>query len=260
MKNISNDIIGNLLVLRFHKKIPFFIKKFYAKRFIDNKITTILEKVDNIEGKYRIPKLKHLAGERTFETMYKENGCIFKLDISKTYFSSRLSNERNVISEEVVKICKKNKKNKILVMFAGIAPYPIVIAKKLALKKYEFEIYSNELNKDAYFYAEINVKLNKVQDNFHFINGNANNLDSQKIGKFDIILMPRPNLKDTFLKTAISLSKRGTTIFYHGFGTKEDVLNEIKRDTKDKIQKISIRKAGDIAPHKYRWQAVFKVK
>ncbi len=260
MKNISNDIIGNILILRFHKKTLLFFKKIYAKKFIDGKITTVLEKLDNIEGKYRIPKLKHLVGEKTFETIYKENGCIFKLDISKTYFSSRLSNERNVISEEVVKICNKSKNNRILVMFAGIAPYPIVIAKKLTLKKYKFEMYSNELNKDANFYANINVKLNKVGKNFNFVNGDASRLDPKKIGKFDIIIMPRPNLKNTFLKTAISLSKRGTTIFYHGFGTKENVLNEIKKDTMGKIQKISIRKAGDIAPHKYRWQAMFKVK
>ena len=50
--------------------------------------------------------------------------------------------------------------------------------------------------------------------------------------------MPRPNLKDTFLKSALKLSKKGTTIFYHGFGTKEEVLSEIKKDTKNKIGKI----------------------
>ena len=71
--------------------------------------------------------------------------------------------------------------------------------------------------------------------------------------------MPRPNLKDTFLKTALKLSKKGTIIFYHGFGTKESVLEEIKKDTKGKIGKIKIRKAGDIGPYIYRWQAQFKV-
>lgn len=72
--------------------------------------------------------------------------------------------------------------------------------------------------------------------------------------------MPRPNLKDTFLKTALKLSKKGTTIFYHGFGTKEEVLNEIRKDTKGKIGKVKIRKAGDIGPYVFRWQAIFKVK
>ena len=72
--------------------------------------------------------------------------------------------------------------------------------------------------------------------------------------------MPRPNLKETFLPTALKFSKKGTTIFYHGFGTKEKVLNEIKKDTKGKTEKINIRKAGDIGPYKFRWQAQFKIK
>jgi len=67
-------------------------------------------------------------------------------------------------------------------------------------------------------------------------------------------------LSDTFLKTALKLSKKGTTIFYHGFGTKQKVLNEIKENAKNKIGKINIRKAGDIKPYEYRWQAQFKVK
>ena len=72
--------------------------------------------------------------------------------------------------------------------------------------------------------------------------------------------MPRPNLEDTFLPHALKLSKKGTTIFYHGFGTKEEVLSEIKKDTNGKMGKIKIRKAGDIGPYKFRWQAQFKIK
>jgi len=262
MKNISNDTIGNILILRFHKKIPKLLKKIYAKK-ISKKyktITTVLEKIDNISGELRIPTLKYLFGEKTFETSYKENDCIFKFNVSQTYFSPRLSNERNIISEEVLKLCKKNKKTRILVLFAGVAPYPIVIAKKLKRNKLNFELYSNELNSKANIYAERNIKLNKVENNFHFANGDANKLDPKKIGKFNIIIMPRPNIENTFLKTAIRLSKKGTTIFYHGFGEKDKVLEEIKRDTKNKIGKINIRKAGDIAPNKYRWQAIFKIK
>ncbi len=262
MKNVSNDLVGNVLILRFHKFHFNFTKKCFAKKMMKqtNNITTVLEKTDNITGELRIPKLKYLIGEKTFETSYRENGCTFNFDLSKTYFSPRLSNERNVISDMVVKLCKKNKTNRILIMFAGVCPYPIVIAKKLKKMNFKYEIFSNELNKEANIYAAKNVRINKVQDNFTFVNGDAKKLSSNKIGKFDIILMPRPNLDNTFLDTAIKLSKNGTTIFYHGFGTKEKVLDEIKKNTKGKIGKIQIRKAGDIAPHKYRWQAIFKTK
>jgi len=190
-------------------------------------------------------------------------------------------------------------------MFAGVAPYPIVIAKKLKHAGIKAKIISNELNANANKYTEKNIALNKLSDYIQIVDGDARDLpkklknknvlnfmdsknspqiyyqvhnipersyanmgwaggelDYKKIPKspkFDIILMPRPQLKETFLKTALALSKKGTTIFYHGFGTKEEVLNEIKKDAGKKIGKIKIRKAGDISPHRYRWQAEFKV-
>jgi len=176
-----------------------------------------------------------------------------------------------------------------------VAPYPITIAKRLKEKGKQAIIISNELNKKANIEAERSIRLNKLEKYISVIGGDAKKLPEKLTGaewvgeilnkniersstkrvglsaakfrvgqnrkpKFDIILMPRPNLKDTFLKTALKLSKKGTTIFYHGFGTKEEVLEEIKRDTKNKIGEIKIRKAGDIGPGRWRWQAVFRVK
>jgi tRNA G37 N-methylase Trm5 len=145
-------------------------------------------------------------------------------------------------------------------MFAGISPYPIVIAKKLKEAKKSATIYSNELNKQASISAKQNIALNKLQKSIILIPGDAKKLPSKLKHKFDIILMPRPNLKETFLPSALKLSKKGTTIFYHGFGTKETVLQEIRKATKNKIGRIKIRKAGDIGPYLFRWQAQFKIK
>ena len=145
-------------------------------------------------------------------------------------------------------------------MFAGISPYPIIIANKIKQAKKQAKIISNELNKKANKESEKNIVLNKLQNYITLVNGDARNLPNKIKDKFDIILMPRPNLKETFLKNALKLSKKGTTIFYHGFGIKKSVLEEIKKDTKNKIGKIKIRKAGDIGPYEFRWQAQFKVK
>ncbi len=262
MKGVSQDIIGNIAILRFRKWKFLFVKKYLAWQFMKtNKgLQTVLEKIGDVSGELRIAKVRHLIGDKTFETIYKENGCSFQFNVAETYFSPRLSNERKIISDEVLKLCSKRKKTKILVMFAGVAPYPVVIAKKLKRAGCNFEIFSNELNARANEYAKKNVRLNKLKDFITFIDGDARKISPKKYGKFDIILMPRPNLEDSFLKSALKLSKKGTSIFYHGFGKKEEVLDEIKKDTKNKIGRIQIRKAGDIAPHKYRWQAMFKVK
>jgi tRNA (guanine37-N1)-methyltransferase len=258
MKKIPQDIVGNIAILKFKKSTPWIIKKIKAYKFLkqNKNITTVVEKTGKFSGQLRIPTTKYLAGEKTTIAHYKENNCQFKFDINKTYFSPRLSNERKVIADQITKLTKPN--YKILVMFAGIAPYPITIAKKLKKMKKKFHIYSNELNKEANKSAKQNININKLQKQITLLQGDVNKIKSKD--KFDIILMPRPNLKDTFLKTALKFSKKGTVIFYHGFGTKESVLTEIKKDAGNKIEKITIRKAGDIGPYVFRWQAIFKVK
>lgn len=264
MKKIPQDIIGDIAILKFPKKTLWIIKKLKARKFLKENpsVKTVLEKTEKISGILRIPKTKYLSGIKTYEANYKENNCIFKFNVNETYFSPRLSNERKVITDEVIKILKKypkSKEIKILVMFAGISPYPIVIAKKIKENKINAKIISNELNEKANEYSKKNIHLNKLQDYITLIPGNAKSIPNKTKNKFDIILMPRPNLKETFIDTALKLSKKGTSIFYHGFGTKESVINEIKKDSKNKIGKITIRKAGDIGPYIHRWQAIFKV-
>jgi tRNA G37 N-methylase Trm5 len=46
---------------------------------------------------------KYIAGEKTKEVLYKENGCVFRFNIDSVYFSSRLSNERKEVSSFVKK-------------------------------------------------------------------------------------------------------------------------------------------------------------
>jgi tRNA (guanine37-N1)-methyltransferase len=256
--NSGLDQIGTIGIINFHKSYFILRKYLYAKKLLkqNKNLKTIVEKRGQVSGKLRIFKTKHLAGEKTKTTTHKENGCLFYMDVDKTYFSPRLANERKIISKEVLKLAKKKKNPKILVTFAGVGPYPITIAKLLKKNNIKAKIYSNEMNKQANKFAEKNLRLNKLQNEMIFINGDAKKIKTKE--KFDIILMPRPNIEDTFLKTALKLGKKGTTIFYHGFGTKDSVLKEIKKDGKEKIGKIKIRKAGDIAPFKFRWQAVFK--
>ena len=113
------DIIGNIAILgedATKKQAQELIKK-------HKNIKTVLKKADIHKGKYRTQKLKYLAGIKTKETTYKENNCIFKLDVEKCYFSQRSSNERLRIKNLV----KPNEK--ILIMFSGINPFGAVIAK-----------------------------------------------------------------------------------------------------------------------------------
>jgi len=251
----SFDIIGNIAILKFRDKETKAQKIKIAKNLLKKHktITTVLEKSDKVRGRLRTIKTKHLAGKKTTLATYRENNCIFKFDIEKTYFSPRLSNERKEIAQQI------KKTDTVLVMFAGVAPYSIVIA-KLAKPKI---VYSNEINRLASKYAEQNIRLNRTF-NVEIIQGDIKRITPKlKKIKFDRIVMPRPQLKDTFLAQAFKLIKKQGTINYYGFGKDhEEILKQIEeqaKKAKKKIKILNVKKAGDIAPYKYRWRVDLRV-
>jgi tRNA (guanine37-N1)-methyltransferase len=282
----SFNILGSIALVNFSEGTKVSEKKKFASEILKkNKVVkTVLEKSGNFSGRLRKMKTKHLAGEKNKEVLYQENGCVFRFNIDTTYFSPRLSNER----KEISKLIKKNEE--VLVMFAGVAPFSIVIAKNSKAKK----VYSNEINREANKYAKLNLELNKVKDKVELVPGDVKRIagrttrvyqggartssrprktfsksfyKGQNLSgkKFDVIVMPRPNLKDTFLEQAFELSKKGTRIYYYGFckvEDKEKIVDEIKEEAKKAKKKIKILRkhdAGEIAPYKVRFRVDFKI-
>jgi tRNA (guanine37-N1)-methyltransferase len=258
-KNVFHafDVLGNIAIAKFPKDTKLKDKKQFANKILrDNKsIKTVLEKVGKFKGRLRKLSTNFIAGENTKEVLYRENNCIFRFNIDKTYFSPRLSNER----KEITSMIKKNEI--VLVMFAGVAPFSITIAKNSPAKI----VFSNEINREANKYAELNISLNKVKDKVELINGDIKKVAPKLEQKFDVIVMPRPQLKDTFLESAFKLSKKGTRIYYYDF-CKEDEIEDIKekiwaeaKKSKKSIKILNVKKAGEIGPYKIRVRIDFKV-
>ena len=257
MKKASFDIFGNIALVKFPRGIKAKDKKLFADKLLhDNKsVTTVLEKTRGFRGRLRKQETKWLAEEKTKEVLYRENGCVFRFNIDKTYFSPRLSNERKEIAQKI------KKGDEVLVMFAGVAPYSIVIAKNSGASK----VVSIEINKEANKYAKMNVELNGVKGKVEIIQGDVKRIANKIKEKYDVIVMPRPQLKDSFLREAFILSKKGTRIFYYDFCKEEEIeqiVNRIKSEAKKsgrKIKILKIKKAGEIAPYKYRIRVDFVV-
>lgn len=256
----SFNILGDIAVVNFSYGTKASEKKKFAKEIMhkNNFIKTVLEKSGNFHGRLRKMQTKYLAGVKNKEVLYKENNCSFRFNIDTTYFSPRLSNER----KEIASCIKKDAE--VLVMFAGVAPFSIVIAKNSKAKK----VYSNEINREANKYAELNAEINSVKNKIEFVNGDmkkvAPKLKAQK-KTFDYVVMPRPNLKETFLEQAFMLSKKGTKIYYYGFCRADEmdlVVNQIKEQAKKykkKIKILKVKPAGETAPYKIRVRVDFEV-
>jgi tRNA (guanine37-N1)-methyltransferase len=251
------DIFGNLAVMKFDRSVKLKDKKKAAEKILksNKSIKTVLEKTGKFKGRLRLMQTKHLAGEKTKDSLYKENNCVFRFHIDETYFSPRLSNERKQIARAV------KKGENVLVMFGGVAPYAIVITKNSKARK----IVSVEINRKASKYAKLNVELNKVKDKVEIVQGDVKRVVPRLKKKFEVIVMPRPQLKESFLKYAFKASKKGTRIYYYDFcktDEKKDVVEKIEAEAKKARKKIKILKtknAGEIAPYRFRVRVDLKV-
>ncbi|MBI4116638.1 hypothetical protein HY449_02755 [Candidatus Pacearchaeota archaeon] len=279
-KGIGTDILGNVAIVKFPKEFGNAERKKFAGKFLKEhkSVRTILEKIGKFQGRLRKQKTKFLLGEKTKEILYRENNCFFRFNADSTYFSPRLSNER----KEISKLVKNG--DDVLVMFAGVAPFSVAIAKNSKARK----VYSVEINREATKYAKQNVELNRLKDRVEIVQGDVKNF-SKKLSRhhparsplgtknkteknsletpsrFDVIVMPRPQLKESFLKEAFLLSKKGTRVFYYDFckaddvdKVKEKIISEAKKAGK-RIKIIKIKNAGDIGAYKFRVRVDFVV-
>jgi len=250
------DILGNIAIIKSEKKSEEQKLKQAQELLKKPGIKTVLEKATNVHGRLRTIKTKHILGKKNLIAEHKENASLFKFNVETCYFSPRLSNERQLIAKKI------KPKDKVLVMFAGVGVYPVIIYKYSRPKK----IIGVELGKECCKYFKENLEINKVPEGkIEIIQGDVKKKVNKTLGKFDVVIMARPNLKETFLKYGLEVSKKGTRLFYYGFCRDEEIndlvetlkseANELKR----KIKVLDIVPSGEIAPYKHRFRIEIKV-
>jgi tRNA (guanine37-N1)-methyltransferase len=171
---------------------------------LHSQIKTVVMKASNHEGEFRLQSYTHLAGQRTFETLHRENSIMLRLDISKVYFSPRLSTERMRVAAQV----KPNEN--VLVMFSGCGPYCCLIA------KYAKHVTGIELNPIAHEYAVLNKNLNKLS-NVTLIQGDVKQVVPGLKKNYHRILMPLPKTGEDFLELMLGAARPGTIVHYYDF-------------------------------------------
>ncbi len=175
---------------------------------LNSHIKVVAKKKSAMKGEYRVRELEVIAGQKRTETIYKESGCLFKLDLAKVFFSPRLSFERL----RVAKMVKPNKN--ALVLFAGVGPFAIVIAKKQPSAK----VAGVELNPAAIKYFNENIALNKMEGRVRAVEGDVDKIVPKKFADWaDYIHMPAPHTATEFLDSALRAARKGCIITFYGF-------------------------------------------
>lgn len=239
----SYDITGDILIF---SDFPNELKK-KEKLIADillkmhKNVKVICKKTKKYSGKFRLPKLKIIAGERRKEIEHRENGVRLRLNVEKVYFSPRSATER----KRIASLVKENEQ--ILVMFSGCAPFPCVIAKNAKPK----EIYGIEINPTAHKYAEENIKLNKISNVKLFL-GDVRKVVLKINKKFDRILMPLPKGAETFLDLALKHIKKNGIIHYYTFLDAENInetfVSELIKKYIKNFKILNIQKCGSFSP------------
>ena len=216
----SFEIIGSrekaIAIVEIDEKLEKY-KKIIAHAIMEvhKNVVTVLRKISERCGEFRIRKYEILIGNET-EVIHKEYGYKLLVDVTKVYFSAREATERQRIASLV------KPREKILIMFSGIAPFAIAIAKKQPLVS---KIICIEKNPDAHYYATKNVKINKVEDKVSCILGDVREICPKLKEKFDRILMPLPKGAYKYLELIPPLFKKEGFLHFYYWG--KEPLKEI---------------------------------
>jgi tRNA (guanine37-N1)-methyltransferase len=205
-------------------------------------IETVLRKTSKLEGDRRVAAFELLVGKRTV-TVHREFGFVCKLDVSKVFFNSHLSYERNRIASKV------RPGETVLVPFCGVGPFAIPIASK------GVNVFALETNPEACRWLVENVKLNRVEDNVVVIKGDAfaaHRMLKQQM-QFDRAVVPTPYGRDGILEAIAPLVKCGGAVHFYTFKKPHQIEGLVEKYESMGFGVELFRRCGNVAPGVCRW-------
>ncbi|MDE1865093.1 MAG: tRNA (guanine-N1)-methyltransferase [Candidatus Micrarchaeota archaeon] len=211
--SIGYDLLGRTAIIEFRgprsqaRRAALELMKF------DRRAETVLLKSGPVEGRYRTRKLSYIAGVRRYNVEYRENGCLFKFDPRKTFFSSRLSFERS----RILKLAKDGEE--VCVMFAGVGPFAIELAKKFKGSI----VTAIEENPDSVRYMKDSITINKTPNAIP-VTGDVKKVAKNYRESADRIIMPLPWSSLDFLDEALTIAKRTAVVHIYIIGKTKNLV------------------------------------
>jgi tRNA (guanine37-N1)-methyltransferase len=245
------ELIGDIAIIDQHEENVMDI----ANVLLQHKnIRTVFQATSAVSGEYRTRELLFIAGENKNETIYRENGCRYLLDVSNVYFTPRLSTERMRIAGQVTD------GEKVVDMFAGIGPFSILIAKRYP----RAHVIAIDKNPVAIKYLRENAKLNKLK-NIDIKEGDARD-EVKGISDADHVLMNLPHNAMEFIDAAFGTMKRGGIIHFYAISHEDDLFDGIFKEIEEhargagfKVISLDKRIVRPYAPYQYNVCIDFRV-
>jgi tRNA (guanine37-N1)-methyltransferase len=246
------ELIGDIAIIDQHEENAMEIADILLQH---KNVKTVMQAASAVSGEYRTRELTYLAGENRTETLYRENGCRYLLDVSKVYFTPRLSTERMRIADQV------KDTDKVVDMFAGVGPFCILVAKRFPRAR----VMAVDKNPVAIKYLRENVRLNKVR-NLEIREGDARD-EVKSISDADHVIMNLPHSGLEFLDAAFGVIKRGGIIHLYAISHEDDLFGGILKDIENyackagfRVIPLDKRIVRPYAPYQYNICIDFQVK
>jgi tRNA (guanine37-N1)-methyltransferase len=232
----SYDIVGDIGIIRIPEPLQDHSQAIAEAVMKTHKhVKTIWRQTSPVSGILRLRTLEWVAGERRTETVHREHGCFFKVDLAHCYFSPRLSYERMRIARQV-------QTGEVVVnMFAGVGCYSIIVAKHSEADR----VYSIDINPKTIGYMHENVRLNKVEEKVIPIQGDSKQAILKKLeNSAERVLMPLPELAYEYLDYALTaLKPSGGWIHYYDFthaDKGESPMKKVEAKVSEKLHSLGI--------------------
>ncbi len=225
--------IGDICLLKLPKELSDFYP-LISKAILDNfpQFQVVAVRTGHIKSEERVGELRVIAGENRTETIHREYGCRYKLDLKKVFFTPRLSYEHNRVANLV------RDGEVVLNMFSGIGTFSILIAKRAK----NCRVFSIDINPYAIEYLKTNILLNKVQGKVIAILGDA--AEIEETAPANRIIMPLPLRAYDYLEFAAKKITPGGTIHYYdtvpGKGTKTQQLDELCEKVTTRLEELKL--------------------
>ncbi|OGS43763.1 MAG: hypothetical protein A3K76_05000 [Euryarchaeota archaeon RBG_13_57_23] len=238
----SYDTLGTIAVVKMADEVAPFAKQIGQAIIATQKsIKTVCQDAGVID-QFRTRNVKVVAGEKTTETLHREYGMVFKIDVAKAFFSPRLATERDIVANQV-------KPGEVVVdMFSGVGPFAIMIAKTRQPKV----VYAIDVNPDAISLMKENLALNKVASVTPIL-GDAR-AEIAGLEKADRIIMNLPHQASDFISDAIRALKPSGVVHYYEIledsklGERLDMIANLARGESRVMKELARRKVKSYSP------------
>ena len=224
------DIIGDIVVIDIPPQLKAY-QNIIGEAILQTQknVTTVLSKASDISGVFRVRDYDYIAGEHKTETIHREFGCQYHVDIAKAYFSPRLSHEHERVAMQV------QDGETVADLFAGVGPFSVLIGKR----NLEVKVYAVDLNPEAVELLKVNVRVNRVEGRVFPVLADAREIAATQLkGLADRVIMNLPETAIDFVDAACNAIKpQGGVVHFYGFVRAPDTIEKLKQRFSDLVEK-----------------------